>query len=233
MELFDRYLQGDAKAVYDEIYALRSDALNEQNFPAVDIILQETFRRVAYNLDIIYHELVKENYQFTADIKHDWQRPLMPPDPNVEALLIQLKSKLRGSYLPLSLEYFYRYAGSCNFCWDWETNPVIPWEGADPLDIPPISTMLEMVESEDLENELEFLLISGDDLTKDNISGSTYSLELTPEPAVDSLIHMLDLPFIEYLRKAIHKGGFFHADQCDYDDLDAFVARVRPQLKIF
>ncbi len=68
------------------------------------------------------------------------------------------------------LKYFYRIVGSCNFCWDHEANAAIPWEGADPLDIPPLKDLIEMVNEndDDVEYGSEGLLISGDYLTNQN-----------------------------------------------------------------
>ncbi|MBK7307649.1 MAG: hypothetical protein IPI88_11865 [Chitinophagaceae bacterium] len=133
--------------------------------------------------------------------------------------------------IPLSLEYFYRIVGSCNFCWDWESNPDIPWEGADPIDIPPITTLLSDLIYDDYDRD--DILLGGDYLQKDNVSGSCYNIQLTPSVSVDSLFlhENWDIPFIEYLRITFDNCGFSMADQSDYDDLDTFCDRVRPLLK--
>jgi len=81
--------------------------------------------------------------------------------------------------------------------------------------------------------ERDDILLSGDYLQKDNVSGSCYNIQLTPSLSVDSLfLHKdWDIPFIEYLRITFDNCGFPMADQYDYDDLDAFCERVRPLLK--
>jgi hypothetical protein len=229
MTLLDRYINGEINEVYEEIYALEQEAFNEDIFRQVHLVLGEIFKRVAFNLDIIYKELQKIDYLFVRSIKYDWQRPRLGPDPNTEALLSELKRKIKDcGHLPLSLEYFYRLVGSCNFCWDWETNPDIPWEGADPIDIPPLKDLLKVV-YDDYDNE--DILISGDYLQKDNVSGSCYNIELTPAPSIDSLFLGWDVPFIEYLRLTLDNGGFSRAFECNYDSLNSFCNSVRPQLQ--
>ncbi|HLP38483.1 hypothetical protein [Lacibacter sp.] len=229
MTYIERYLNGETKEVYKEITDLGQEAFYADNFTQIDFVLQETFKRVAFNLNIIYQELKNIGYQFTSDIKYDWQQPLLPPDPNTEILLSELKSKIRErGHIPLSLEYFYKIVGSCNFCWDWGVSPVILWEGADPIDIPPIKDLLEMVYDD---YDCEDILISGDYLQKDNVSGSCYNIELTATPAVDSLLHGWDIPFIEYLRLTFKNCGFTMADQCNYESLTSFCNTVKPKLK--
>jgi hypothetical protein len=128
-------LKGDTENVYKDIYSLGQDAFKPNNFSQIDLVLTETFKRVAFNLEVIYKELKSSNYQFTSNIEYDWQRPLFPPDTDTDKLLSVLKYKTEEvGFVPLSLEYFYKIVGSCNFCWDWGTNPAIPWEGADPID---------------------------------------------------------------------------------------------------
>ena len=232
MTLLERYLKGETIQVYDDLYELGQEALSPNNFTQTDLILKETFQRVKFNLGIIYNELKAINYHFYSDIKDDWQKPLLSPVPNVEFLLLEVKSKTKNcGHIPLSLEYFYKIVGSCNFCWDWESNPDIPWEGADPIDIPPINTFLNDFIYDDYENN--DIILSGDYLQKDNISGSCYNIELTESISVDSLLlhDNWDIPFIEYLRTTFENCGFSMANQCDYDDLDIFCNRVRPLLK--
>lgn len=228
MTLLDRYIKGDTKEVYEDIHALGQKVFTGEFFPQVQSVLHETFKRVAFNLDIIYEELKKVDYVFARNVKYDWQKPRLAPDANTEALLSELKLKIKNcGHIPLSLEYFYKIVGSCNFCWDWEAKPDIPWEGADPIDVPPLKDILEMV-YEPYDNE--DILITGDYLQKDNVSGSCYSIELTPTPSIDSLFLGWDVPFIEYLRLTLDNCGFSRADECDYNSLISFCNSVRPRL---
>jgi hypothetical protein len=228
MTLYERYIKGDRIEVYNDIYNLEQTAFHPDNFNQVELVLKETFKRTAYNLNIIYQELKAIDYLFVKDVKHDWQIPYLPPYPNNDELLSKLKAKISdGWFLPLSLEYFYTYVGGCNFGWDWETDPDIPWEGADPLDIPPIPALLEMAGEDDYEGDI---LMTGDYLQKDNISGSCYTLELPQSPSIDSVFSGYDIPFIEYLRLTFDNCGFTMADQCEYESLEAFCERTRPKL---
>jgi hypothetical protein len=231
MTLFDRYLKGDTIEVYNEINSLGQDAFDLKNFTQVDLILTETFKRVLFNLDIIYASLKGINYHFNPNPVYDWQKPLLPPDPGTELLLLELKSKVQNAgHIPLSIEYFYKIVGSCNFCWDWGTKPDIPWEGADPLEIPPIKVLLEMVYEDYGRDDI---LIAGDYLQKDNVSGSCYNIQLTQTPSVDSLFLGWDMRFIEYLRLTFTNCGFSKADECEYESLTSFCNKVRPQLLKF
>ncbi|RYU95895.1 hypothetical protein [Emticicia agri] len=229
MTLLDRYLKGETVEVYEELLVLGQEAFSSKNFIQIDLILKETFKRVQLNLDIIYNELKNIDYKFVSPTEYDWQIPVLPPDPDVDLLLVKLKSKLKhAGYIPLSLEYFYRIVGSCNFCWDWKMYPDIPWEGADPIDIPPIKTLLTDLIYDDY--DLNEILLAGDYLQKDNISGSCYNLELTASPSIDSLLIGWDIPFINYLRLTFKNCGFTRADQCKYETLNAFCNTVRPKL---
>lgn len=219
--------------MYNEIYALSDRAFDPENFEMIGPVIRETFVRLAYNLQLIKQELDKINYQFIPAPRHDFEKPLTPPHPDVESLLKKLKTMVApGGHIPLSLEYFYRIVGSCNFCWDYKTDPDIRWESADPIDIPPIQDLLEMAGevAEDEDFLEEGILISGDYLQKDNISGSTYNLVLTPTPSIDCLITGWDIPFIEYLRLTSSNCGFTMAPETDYQSLNDFCKKLRPQL---
>lgn len=228
MTLFERYLNGEHEAVYDELYTLREEVLSPGNFLQADMILTETFKRAWFNLNEIHKELRAINYQFIANPEFDWQRPLTPPAYNAKKSVAELQEKVSHmGHIPLSLQYFYRQIGSCNFCWDWETVPDILWEGSDPIDIPPVKELIDLIDEEFEEEEI---FICGDVLHKDNISGTSYTLELTERPAVDSLFHGHNIPFVAYLRRTFYNCGFTLADECDYHGLNTFCERVRPRL---
>ena len=222
MTLSDRYLKGKTQEVYEEIYALGENAFDPEVFPEVDKVLKATFHRAAFNIATIYKGLLDIDYQFLSS------QPITAPDPETEILLQLLKQKSQESgHIPLSLEYFYRIAGSCDFVWDWKNKPDIPWVGADPLQMPTLKELLDMTGNV-IGND--HLLLSADDLQKDNISGDCYRIEVTSSPSVDSIIRHWDIPFIEYLRIAFNNCGFAMADRCDYQDLQEFCERVRPML---
>jgi hypothetical protein len=236
MDFISRYLKGEHQSVYNDIYSLGSTAFDSKYFPEIQSVLKETFTRISTNLHIIYNELKLINYQFTNPAIYDWQKPILNPHPDIEYYLSEIKNKLGPfSDIPLSLKYFYKFVGACNFSWDYETNNEIPWEGADPLVICPVTDLLEMISEDDPEaNYLEEgIILSGDFLTKDNISGSTYSIEAISTPLIDSLLLHEDwnITFIEYLRKSLYNCGFSLADKCEYISLNEFCQKVRPLLK--
>ena len=230
MTLFERYLRGEQAEVYAELYSMGEDALSQSNFIQTDLILKETFNRVKYNLEVIYNELKQLDYRFYSETEIQ-KLPLVPPETDIDKQLVDFKARIANEKnLPLSLEYFYRIVGTCNFCWNWIKNPEIPWEGSDPLEIPPVSFLNECISDN---YDSSDILLSGDYLQKDNISGSCYKLQLTSELQIDSLLlhECWDIPFIEYLRITIFNCGFSMADQVGDSDLDSFCTRVRPLLQ--
>ncbi len=106
---------------------------------------------------------------------------------------------------------FYTIVGSCNFAWDFDSNDTIPWEGADPIQISPITDLLAEAKQIELNDEPVGLPVSADYYHKDNISGGPpYSVEITAEPQVDSrfLYEEHDTTFVNYLRIAMENCGF-------------------------
>lgn len=227
-----KYQQGYCQEVYDEIRDWEKDAFKNQHYPVVESILKETFKRLAYNLGIIYTELVKINYCFPKDIRYDFQRPLVKPAPDVDKMLMSLERAVKKQgHVPLSLKLFYQMVGSCNFAWDYKQNPDIPWEGSDPLQIAPLTDLL--AERAELEDFAE-LPVAADYWHKDNISGGpAYSVEITKDLSIDSqfLNEEHNTTFIGYLRLTMENGGFSRADKCMHiRDFAEFQATVKPKL---
>ena len=90
MTLYDRYINGKTKQVYQDIYALGENAFSTSNFGVIEKVLTETFQRVACNLDIIYKELKQINYLFKTDPKYNFEKPSHKPLSNTNVLLEQL-----------------------------------------------------------------------------------------------------------------------------------------------
>ena len=232
MTLLDRYLSGEHKLVYDEILALGDTAFNRKTYPDVEAVLVETFRRVSYNLDIIYKNLLAIHYNFKKDCKYDFEKPLLKPAAKVEKLLGRLdKTVKRKGHVPISLKCFYRAIGACNFGWDYDSDDNIPWEGADPIQICPLNDLLEEMLSDD---EIEELGLSADYLIKDNISGGPqYSLEITKAQSVDGkfLNEEHDTTFIDFLRITFDNCGFSRASEvAALPDFAKFYADTKPLL---
>ena len=238
MGLLEKYLQGDTVRVYEEISGMGSDAFERKNFREVRAVLTETMNRVAYNLDIIHSALRQMNYCFNDKPRYDFERPLLKPQWGAQFQIIKLQKTVQPlGFVPLSLKMFFSIVGSCNFAWDYDTNPDIPWVGADPIQVTPVTDLLG--EAKDLEPDEDGdpvgLPLSADYYHKDNISGGpAYSIELTTKPQVDSryLNEEHETSFINYLRIAIENCGFSRAYEIeDLPEFNRYRSKVKPLLK--
>ena len=243
MTFYDRYINGETEAVYDEILKMGDHAFLPQNLTDIEKVLTEIFHRVAFNLDIIYSELKKIDYIFRKDKKGN-DTAIVKPTADTDELLKALEKATQPfGYLPLSLKMFYKIVGACDFVWDYEQDENIIWEMSDAIQITPLRHCVEQVTDEywleeaqvQLEDE-EFgyasLILAADDLCKDNISGGPpYTLQLTPRPSIDSIF--LDAnraTFINYLRKCFDDCGFPGIPEIE-DSFTNFYDNVKPQLK--
>jgi len=245
MTLYERYLTGETEAVYADIEKLGDDALRSRHYPEVEKVLIETFERVAFNLDVIYKELLAINYLFKTKFDYNSERPLVKPLANTDELLTKLdKAMIPFGFVPQSLKTFYKIVGACNFAWDYDTNENFIWNCADPIQIMSLDDLVSYVTGEDgifeltegFENDgVAALQLSADYLHKDNISGGmAYSLKLTDKPSVDGqfLNEEHNTTFINYLRICFDNCGFSRiTDPENGNDYQAFFDKVEPQLK--
>jgi hypothetical protein len=234
MSLLNRYLSGETKQVYNDIHLLGSEAFRPGILPQVQEVLTETFTRAAHNLTVIYKDLRHLNYNFNENGQYDFEKPLIKPHPNVERLLCQLDQTVEPKgYVPLSLKYFYKIVGACNFAWDYESNAEILWEGADAVQVCPLNDLLESV-IENFEDEIEGMDLAADYLHKINVSGGpAYAMEITEKPAIDGelLFEEHNTTFINYLRIVFDNCGFSRA--YILDDEPTFIQycnKVKPKL---
>ncbi len=246
MNFYDRYMAGETTAVYDDIDKLTEHALSFAHRHDVEKVLNETFQRVAYNLKIIYQELLAIGYVFNANDSEHFLKPLHPPLKNTEQLLQRLDRATEGlGFVPLSLQYFYRTVGGVNFVWDYENNADLMWALADPLQILSLDALVEYIDHNwqqdmhalvlDNPKQSAYLDISADDLHKDNISGGQpYAIALTEKPSVDSLVlfEYHNTAFIDYLRLSFKNCGFINITREDCEnDYQPFFDQVKPQLR--
>lgn len=236
MNLLERYLQGDTVQVFEEIVRMGQNAFEKHTLPEVEAVLTETMVRVAYNLDLIYRALVDEKYCFKENPTYDFEYPLLKPRSGAQDSILKLEGIVEEiGYVPLSLKFFYKIVGSCNFAWDYNANEEIPWEGADPIQINPIADVLSEATQFEFDDQPPGLQVSADYYHKDNISGGQpYSVELTETPQVDSrfLDEEHETTFIGYLRIAMKNCGFTRAYAVnDLPDFVNFCNRVKPLLK--
>jgi len=247
MNLYERYLNGETKAVYDDISKLGSNAFNNSHRKEVEKVMQETFERVLFNLKIIYKELVNIGYLFKTDFEFNYEKPLHSPLKNTESLIERLDLAVKDfGFVPLSLKYFYRIVGGVNFVWDFETNKKFMWDMADPIQVSSLDSIVEEVTTEYWKEDIQqyvddedfacaFLDLSADDLHKDNVSGGQpYAIEITREPTIDSkfMNEPNETTFINYLRICFENCGFSGITRSDTNNnYQAFFDKVKPQLK--
>lgn len=204
----------------------------------VHSVLMETMNRVAYNLSIIHTALQQINYCFNQKPRHDFQYPILKPNWRTNIRIRKLeKAILPLGYMPLSVKMFFSVVGSCNFGWDYESDPQIPWEGADPIQISSVRDLLSEAKDLEPDEEGEFvgLPLSADYYHKDNISGGPpYCIELTAKPQIDSRFfnEEHDTSFINYLRITMENCGFSRAYAvADLPDFIDYCKKVKPLLK--
>jgi hypothetical protein len=245
MTFYDRYINGETETVYADIYKLGQDAFLPDNFVDIEKVLTETFERVAFNLNIIYQELLTINYLFKTDFEFNFERPLIKPLPNTDYLLTKLDNSLKQfGFVPLSIKTFYKVVGACNFAWDYDTNEDFIWNCADPIQIISLDDLVSEVTDKDYLSDLKdyfdddgfvALELSADYLHKDNISGGqAYSLKLSEKPSIDGqlLYEEHDTTFINYLRICFDNCGFSRITNADNNnDFQAFFDNVKPRLK--
>jgi len=248
MKFIERYLGGeDSTAVYDDIYALGEEAFNSEHFDDVHAVLTETFNRVAFNLRVIYRELNNINYIFKTTFTSNSDKPLVAPLSNSDQLITDLENAVADfGKIPLSLKLFYKIVGTCNFAWDYESQPDLLWEGADPIQISSLDDLVAYVITDDWkeyisesleydEDEIPSLELAADYLHKDNISGGpAYSLQITPGESIDSLFlnEPNETTFIDYLRICMENCGFpGDSDFRQHQSYKDFYLKVKPQLK--
>jgi hypothetical protein len=248
MKFIERYLNGeDGTSVYADIYDLKEHAFNDQYFDDVHAVLTETFNRVAFNLQIIYHELININYVFKTEFDFNSDKPLPDPLPNTDELIKKLDEAVNDfGKVPLSLKLFYKIVGTCNFAWDYETQPCLLWDCADPIQISSVDDLVAEVSTDDWKeylneileydaDEIPALELAADYLHKDNISGGPpYSIQITEKESIDALF--LNEPnqttFIDYLRICMENCGFpGEANFRQHQSYRDFFAKVKPQLK--
>jgi hypothetical protein len=245
MSFYDRYRNGETEGVYADIEKLGEEAFSPNYYSDVEKVLIETFQRVSFNLDVIYKALKDIEYVFWKD-KSGNDEALLKPFSNTDELLNILEQNIElVGKLPVSMKMFYQIVGSCNFAWNYQDDPNILWEMADPIQVTPITDCVSQVTDQYWLEEMEeyiqdndfgfaFLDLSADDLHKDNVSGGApYALQLNKEKSIDSkfLNESNDTTFINYLRICFENCGFPGMSYDDNKTYQEFFDSVKPQLQ--
>lgn len=236
IKFLERYKDGETRTVYNDIMTLQDKAFRQEYYSDILNVLNESCNRIAYNLNIIYNELLALDYNFSKETQYNFQKPLVKPLPNTDKLLTQLDKLVKPyGHVPESIKMFYRVVGSCNFSWDYDSNASIPWEGADPIQIAPLDDLLsELGEILEEDEPLEYLELSADYLHKDNISGGpAYAIEITSRPSIDgAFVHEEhNTTFIDYLRITFENCGFSRAQYINDPEFRKLAKKVGPMLK--
>jgi hypothetical protein len=196
LPLFDRYMDGDCRKVWEELIAL-GPAVRQNPYAADALaVAYETMSRVRTNVRTITARLEALAYE-KAD------GPLyQAPGAGTRKLIARLEKK--AGALPLSLRAFYDVVGAV----DWtghhpsiapRDHPVTP----DPLVVFPIEIALE-------HSEESALVIAPDEIFKAGAAGGdSFKMEVPNLAADGKLINENhDTYFVEYLRIAFRFGGF-------------------------
>lgn len=139
MIFLERYKNDETITVYADIASLGEAAFTERYYSDIEAVVKETMNRSAYNLEIIYHELLHTGYNFKREPQYSFEIPLAKPGVNTTKLISKLEKAVACiGHVPLSLRSFYQQVGACNFAWDYTTDENILWEGADPIQIAPL-----------------------------------------------------------------------------------------------
>jgi hypothetical protein len=245
MTYYDRYMNGETESVYADIESIGKTAFASDNLTDIEKVLNETFQRVAFKLDIIYNELVAINYLFRAHFEYNFQKPLHNPLADTERLLTKLdKSTRQFGFIPQSLKTFYRTVGGCNFGWDYDTNENYIWNYADPIQITSLDDLVSEITDKDYLADLKDehreqgfigIPISADFYHKDNTSGGPpYSIKLTDKPSIDGqfINEEHNTTFINYLRICFDNCGFSRITNPETkNSYQIFFDKVKPKLK--
>jgi len=244
MSFYERYKNGETHGVYADIEKLGEEAFSPSYYSDIEKVLIETFQRVNFNLDVIYKALKDIDYIFWKD-KLGNDEALLKPFSDTNELLKVLERNVEPiGKLPVSIKMFYQFVGSCNFAWNYQEDPNILWEMADPIQITPITDCVSQVTDQYWLEEMEeciqdgdfgfaYLDLSADDLHKDNISGGApYALQLNKDKSIDGrfLNEPNDTTFINYLRICFESCGFPGMSYDNNKIFQEFYDEVKPKL---
>ena len=214
----DRYLHGEYRRVWDELYAQGEAIHKEPLLEDSAAVAKETMLRVRTNIECITTRLYSIGYVFGIyPDRHTkiygYTQPHHLPTRNIERDLAEFEQLEGVSKLPLSLKFFWQIVGDV----DWMGfHPLWP-EYSDPL----VVYSLESARSgyEDwrcavLDGDIEAgqfgIPIAPDYFHKDNVSGGSPYTILVPNAAIDAVLEYErhQTTFVNYLRICFAHGGF-------------------------
>ena len=214
----DRYLRGECKRVWDELY-IQGEAIQQEPLLSDAVaVATETMLRVRTNIERITARLHSLGYAFgTYPDGHTkiygYTQPHHQPKRNIEKEIAEFEQLEGVGKLPLSLKLF------------WQTVGNVDWMGYHPhwpaYSDPLVVYSIEVAKSEygdwryavdegDVEAGQFGIPIAPDYFHKDNVSGGAPYTIFVPNAAIDAVIEYErhQTTFVNYLRICFAHGGF-------------------------
>jgi len=224
MSYLERYLNGEHKAVWDELLAVGENVRQQPLYDDALAVARETMRRVRHNIELLYQRLTDIDYRFL-----DPKRAYRPPVGNITQALDRFKTEF--GTIPLSLQAWFEIVGGVDFRGDhpdlcgYDGYPVsyavdyhvhdpegsFPYY-ADPLFFDDVEAAIFWLEDRPgvpIESEPPRHLIVPDWIMKAGVSGGNYEI-LLPNSAMDAPLERdpRNQTFVGYLRTSFRWGGF-------------------------
>jgi hypothetical protein len=208
LPLFERYVAGEHKAVWSELWARGADVRTDPLAADALAVAYETMHRVRDNVTKIVARLAAMGYQFTTPEGRARSRDDAHVLPNARtAKRVQRLEKEAGA-LPLSLRAFCEVVGAVDLIGRHPS--LAPARGSvtpDPLVVAGVEELLSEVgawEDDDV------LALAPDDLHKANVSGGDPYAIAVPDPHADGVLlnERHEILFVDYLRLCFRCGGF-------------------------
>ncbi|MBL8117682.1 MAG: hypothetical protein JNJ78_09160 [Anaerolineae bacterium] len=223
MLLLERYQQGEQVQVWRELLEHGVSVREQPYVDQAQDVVQETMKRVRYNVETLYERLLSLDYRFVEP-----ESAFVPPSHDVEEKIAAFEKRV--GRIPLAVREWFRSVGKVDFRGSHpelssyystaqdlafhpnyrphQNNESYPYY-TDPLYFPNIEEALELSEDEEAVQELESWFCVPDWHTKANVSGLVYFMRL-PNGAVDGQFEYEphQTTFVDYLRTAFMWGGF-------------------------
>lgn len=213
-----RYLNGEYKRVWDELYAQGEAVQYGPILSDADAVATETMLRVRTNIERITDRLYSLGYVFgtypdgQTEI-YGYGKPYCQPKSNIENEIYKFEQLEGVGSLPLSLKLFWQIVGDV----DWMGyHPLWP-AYSDPLVVYPLNAVRSdyedwraSVNEGDVEAGRFGLQISPDYFHKDNVSGGAPYTIFVPNKSIDAVLEYErhQTTFVNHLRICFACGGF-------------------------
>ena len=213
MDFLSRYTAGAHQQVWADLLALGDEVRFATYFPHAYAVAKETMRRVRDNVETLVARLQTIGYRFARP-----DSAYLPADRRAVEQIQQIEGSLGP--LPLSLRAFYEVVGSIDY--SQSTDQLIQYHRherstatelellgeEDPLVVAPLEELAVQAASA---NRRLYFCFAPDEFHKANYSGGENYHVWLPDPRADFEIvgmYGIDEPFVEYLRRLLHRVAF-------------------------